>query len=247
MEKQVVFWIFIAIFSTTAVITLLGITNVIKIQKNYLNALFTALILEVVGAVVLLFKSNYLSAATLPAGTYLSAREFLARTGADTTGLSTAKAEVLLAEKLETLIGLESERGNLNLQLQQAKAKLDSCSGNLATYDRSFFSKIIRLRSLIGEYDGFINLAYRPEEKAQAYQLLVEILAAIGKVKDEQSLYIANDNRQFDLFAVRKLYLQYRESYGRPPKEPHLLYIDEYDTVQMVREYLAQTENAPGN
>ena len=57
--KEALFWIFIAIFSLTAIITLLGITGVIKtIKDNYLNALFTALILEVIAAVVLLFQNT---------------------------------------------------------------------------------------------------------------------------------------------------------------------------------------------
>jgi len=57
MEKQTLFWLFVGIFAVTAVITLLGITGVIKtIKEKYLNTLFTALILEVIAAVFLIFQ-----------------------------------------------------------------------------------------------------------------------------------------------------------------------------------------------
>ena len=58
MEQHILFWIFIGIFAISAAITLLGITNVLKIRDKYLNALFTALILEVVAVVLLLFKNS---------------------------------------------------------------------------------------------------------------------------------------------------------------------------------------------
>jgi hypothetical protein len=50
MNQDVIFWVFIAIFSVTAVITLLGITNVIKVK--YLKWFVTGLILEVVALVI---------------------------------------------------------------------------------------------------------------------------------------------------------------------------------------------------
>jgi hypothetical protein len=55
--RSVLFIVFITIFVATAVTTLLGITNVITIRDGYLNTLFSALILEVIGAVIALFKS----------------------------------------------------------------------------------------------------------------------------------------------------------------------------------------------
>ena len=59
MEAKILFIVFISIFTVTAIITLLGITNLIKgIREKYLTPLFTALILEVVAAVILLFKNQ---------------------------------------------------------------------------------------------------------------------------------------------------------------------------------------------
>ena len=58
MEKlDVIFWIFIAIFTATAIITLLGVTNIIKsIKEKYLTVLVSSLIVEVVGAVVISYN-----------------------------------------------------------------------------------------------------------------------------------------------------------------------------------------------
>lgn len=48
-------------FIVTSAITLLGITNIIKIERNYLNKFFAALILEIVAIGVFGFKEFVLS------------------------------------------------------------------------------------------------------------------------------------------------------------------------------------------
>ncbi len=47
MIVLVIMWTCVGVFISTAIITLLGLVNIIKIEKKYMNALFTALILEV--------------------------------------------------------------------------------------------------------------------------------------------------------------------------------------------------------
>lgn len=49
-------WIIVAIFGTTAIITLLGMMKKISIKQSYLNKLFVALILEIVAAGFLIFQ-----------------------------------------------------------------------------------------------------------------------------------------------------------------------------------------------
>lgn len=56
--KLTLFFVFIAIFTATAAITLLGVVKKIRIQSKYLNVLFSALLLEVAAAVVTLFKGT---------------------------------------------------------------------------------------------------------------------------------------------------------------------------------------------
>jgi hypothetical protein len=58
MALQTIVWTCVVVFVLTSVITLLGITNVLKIEKSYLNALFGALILEIVSISVIVFTNN---------------------------------------------------------------------------------------------------------------------------------------------------------------------------------------------
>jgi len=53
---KMLFWTFLIIFVTTAAVTLLGLVGVLKIAPGYLQVLFAALILEVVGGIVSLFR-----------------------------------------------------------------------------------------------------------------------------------------------------------------------------------------------
>jgi hypothetical protein len=58
MALQTIVWTCVIVFVLTSLITLLGITNVLKIEKSYLNALFGALILEIVSISVIVFTNN---------------------------------------------------------------------------------------------------------------------------------------------------------------------------------------------
>lgn len=56
--KVFLIWTCSIIFAATGVITLLGLINVIKIDKSYLNKLFTALILEIIAISLLAFSEG---------------------------------------------------------------------------------------------------------------------------------------------------------------------------------------------
>jgi len=60
--KTHLFYTFLVIFAATAVITLLGVTNVIAVRDGYLTGLVTAFLIELAGAVIAIFKSaNFFS------------------------------------------------------------------------------------------------------------------------------------------------------------------------------------------
>lgn len=59
-HAEVLFYSFIGIFICTAVLTMLGIAGRIPIGQGYLKALFTSLLLEVVGGIVSLYKAELL-------------------------------------------------------------------------------------------------------------------------------------------------------------------------------------------
>jgi len=54
--KRHLFYTFLWIFAATCVVTLLGVMGVLHISDGYLNALFTAFIIELGGAVIAIFK-----------------------------------------------------------------------------------------------------------------------------------------------------------------------------------------------
>jgi hypothetical protein len=61
MNAKVLFYVFLSIFVATAIITLLGIVGCVTIKEGYLNKLFYSLIVEVIGGIVALFKSEILN------------------------------------------------------------------------------------------------------------------------------------------------------------------------------------------
>jgi hypothetical protein len=61
MNVKVLFYVFVVIFSVTALITLLGIIGYVDIKTGYLDKLFYSLIVEVVGGIVALFKTEILN------------------------------------------------------------------------------------------------------------------------------------------------------------------------------------------
>ena len=56
--KNALFYTFLAIFAATAAVTLLGITGVVAIDDFYLKGLFGALLIELVGAVIALYRAT---------------------------------------------------------------------------------------------------------------------------------------------------------------------------------------------
>lgn len=63
--KKSLFYTFLIIFVFTALVTLLGITEIIKIKQVYLSKLFYSLIIELVGVVIVLFtKARFFESET---------------------------------------------------------------------------------------------------------------------------------------------------------------------------------------
>lgn len=56
--KQALFYMFLAVFGATAVITLLGITEYLPMREGYLDKLFYLLIAEAVAPVIALFRDT---------------------------------------------------------------------------------------------------------------------------------------------------------------------------------------------
>lgn len=55
--KRHLFYLFLVIFASTAIITLLGIAEIVSINDFYLKGLYTTLLVELIGTVIGLFKT----------------------------------------------------------------------------------------------------------------------------------------------------------------------------------------------
>lgn len=248
--KEALFWIFLAIFSLTAIITLLGITGVIKtIKENYLNALFTALILEVVAAMVLLFQNTDFLAGPVDEGPCLE--EVINRAGLTAKVSDAVDPSDFLVEQLKQLSVLDAVKGDqdqLVSQLQErdsllkaANAEIEALEAELKELGQQFYTKITRLRNYISQYGGFINLAWRAEDKAPVYRLLIEIFGDMGLIQDESTLYQGGDRTQINYSAVQDIYKSYKASLQQKMDSNTKIYVGEYDTILFIRTYLNQT------
>ena len=248
--KEALFWIFIAIFSLTAIITLLGITGVIKtIKDNYLNALFTALILEVIAAVVLLFQNTDFLTGSESDGPCLE--EVITRSGLSEQASEAADPSDFLVEQLKRLAILDQDSGNqqsLAAQLQErdsllkvAQTEVQQLESELQELGQQFFTKITRLRNYISQFGGFINLAWRADQKVSVYKLLIEIFGDMGLIREEADLYVDTARTKINYKAVQDIYMNYKASLDQAEEGETKIYVGEYDTILFIRTYLNQT------
>ncbi|KAA3635327.1 MAG: hypothetical protein DWQ02_10060 [Bacteroidetes bacterium] len=233
MEK-VLFWTFIGIFSITAIITLLGITGVLKsIKERYLNVLFTSLILEVVAAVLILFKSTDFSSETNYSSLFDKAGI------ADEAALADPEGYILtqLTENNKNSDALQ-QRDSLSELLKEARQLLEDCEGEVGQLDKSFFTKISRLRILMYDFDGYITLNFREDGKKEVFTLLGSIFESLQLVNSEKDLYL--DNNELNTAAVKSKYNSYKRSYISLPLEKQNQYyiIFQSDIAKMLRDYL---------
>ena len=234
MVKLTLFWLFVSIFAVTALITLLGITGVIKtIKDRYLNALFTALILEVIAAVFLVFQGFNFEESTLNLGAMIS------QSGLEPP-VEEDEREKFVIDKLAQTLEFErikEENATLKLQLSGKLAELDKIRADFDQFDQSFYANITRLDNAMDNYFGrSINIGFEPEKKEAVYVLLVEIFGELGAIRDGDAVF-SEDNKVNKLL-VRKIYTGFRQSYGREVLNETSVYIDEFDMSQMVKSYL---------
>jgi hypothetical protein len=246
--ESTLFWIFIVIFSITAIVTLLGITGVIKnIKERYLNALFTALILEVVAAVVILFREvkfeednnngpcleNVISraglSAQIPTGVDLD--DFLVeqlKNGGDLTSMSA------LRDSLSIMLS------STQTTLEEKEAKIRELESDMDKMGQRVYAKITRLHDIIPTYGSTINLnwAYEDGSKDEVYELLIGIFGEMGLIAEAKSVYRDEAKSKINYKAVQAVYINYRKSWGFPPFPDAGVYLDEANVVHFLQTYL---------
>lgn len=218
MNLQILVWIFFSIFSVTAIITLLGITGVIKtIKDKYLNALFTALILEVVAAVIGVFKGMDMQQMQ-----NIPTRVFEETHLVATNNLHEDVHRIIEAiKKSEQVEYFKDEKEKVSQQLAE-------CKGSLSALDKDFYSYIIRLRNAMANYpERSINIFYQPENKQEEYKLLKEIFIILDEFENPNSV----SNVQ-----VLNEWVAFKTRHGRA--EVNKYHILEYDITLLVRDFL---------
>jgi len=234
LEQKTLFWLFIGIFAVTAVITLLGITGVIKtIKDKYLNSLFAALILEVIAAIFLMFQTL-----NLP-NEKLQLSDLLKEAGLEAPADVQQQKSILISHLKAgiTLPTLTAEKEKLVKTIAQKEEALANCNGHLGEKENRFYQDILRLNALTKTYlGGNINLGFEPDKKEEVYKLLVSIFNELGEFRDGDAIYL--EDKSINKEVIRELYAKFRETYGRSIEAFDNIYLDKFDVSQMVKVYL---------
>ncbi|SMD37145.1 hypothetical protein SAMN04488029_3261 [Reichenbachiella faecimaris] len=241
-QLNIVFYIFIGIFSITAILTFLGITGVIKsIQPKHLNALFAGLILEVVSAVIFTYKQIDFSCQTENVVDRLGSQVANWPDGTDLDQkIVTLQAALVQGKvKAEEVAQLEGERDQLKGNLATCQESQSNTNTELTTLDKVFYSNVIKLRIISEKFRGrTINLIWDQANKAEVYQILGQIFLDLGYVGP-------NDELSHD-FIIAK-YIKFANESGweyllkkNEAGDYNQVLLDEYATTIFLRKYLNQ-------
>jgi len=234
-------FLFIGIFAVTAVITLLGITGVIKtIKEKYLNTLFTALILEVVAAVVLLFQGFNFNEQAVNLASVIS------KSGLKPPDNTELYEDFIVKKLSETpeINKLTAENNQLKADISAKTQEIKDLKGSISRYDQNFYSNIIKLDDALYQIRGkTINLGYKPEEKEKVYKYLVNIFQDLGIIKEGDEVFRADNT--INKTIVRGIYTDFRASYGRTIDDDAKVYIEASDISRMVGRYLEYRKVTP--
>lgn len=241
-QLNIVFYVFLAIFSITAILTLLGITGVIKsIQPKHLNALFAGLILEVVAAVIFTYKQIDFSCQT---------EEIIDRLGMKVTNWPVeAELDQKVIKLEEILINgrtcnseshkLKEVSDQLKTDLADCKESQSSTNTELTTLDKVFYSNVIKLRIIAEKFRGrTINLIWDQPNKLEVYRILGQIFLDLG--------YVGPDDKLTDNYIIAK-YIKFANDSGwdyllkkNENGDYNQVLLDEYATTIFLRKYLNQ-------
>ena len=139
---------------------------------------------------------------------------------------------------------MTAENEQLKKTITEKDKEIAKIKGDAGRFDQNFYSNIIKLDDAIAVYPGKnINIGYQPEKKEAVYQLLVKIFGDLGKIQDGDAVFDAQQKVNKQL--VRKVYTDFRASYGRIILNDGKVFLDEYDVSQLVKYYLEYRKVQP--
>ncbi len=230
MDKEsALFYVVLLLFAATGIVTIMGMVQKVTIEKKYLNALFSALILELIAAVLYLFSNTQFFGQTPSEDQVVLQRSELPQAHRDISPndvLQMVANHDANQEKLrlseQDLISLRSviaaqvpPYDDVTLALDARIREIRELQGNLvrleteqAAFEKireNFLVRMAELNTRISDIGASINLIYRPENKREIAGMLQSAFKQIGFMPNDE---MPND----DPFETNELMIRYQES-----------------------------------
>lgn len=230
MDKEsALFYVVLVLFAATGIVTLMGLVQKVTIEKKYLNALFTALILELIAAVLYLFSSTeffepaptqdqlVLPRVELPqAHRDISPADVIRMVtdhDANQTRMQQAEQDLmslrsLMAEQVPPYDDVVLALDTRIREIRDLKNDLGRLQAEQVAFDKireNFLVRMAELNTRISEIGTSINLIYRPEQKREIAGMLQSAFKQIGFMPDDE---MPND----DPFEANELMIRYQLS-----------------------------------
>jgi len=215
MMKTALFAVVLVLFFATGVITLMGIIQRVDIERKYLNALFSALILELSASVLYLFsETDFFLSPELGKPVQTEVMNILKQYPA--INLTEIVELGLNAESMQASVGsLDADRERLNQELAALQNQLVQVEGTLnqrneqvqwlnkelearkaatirlSKLERQFLVRMSDLNTKISEWGASINFRWQPDDKREVALMLQEAFKEIGFMKE---LELPNDD-----------------------------------------------------
>ncbi len=166
--QWILFLTFIGIFAATAIITLLGVTEKIHVKPAYLKALFGALLIELIGAVITQFGETDFFAAENAIIIAVLPEEYQAATP--------NKSIEKMKEGIRNAKVLNSAVADCSNKLDAASDELKNCT----TTSSGALAIMLQIQEDLKVHGPTINFMWRPEIKKDAALHVMDALGALG-------------------------------------------------------------------
>jgi len=205
MDKEsALFYVVLILFAITGIVTILGLVQKVMIEKKYLNALFSALILELIAAVLYLFSNTE----------FFDREPNIDELLVQRTELPPAQRDISAGELIEIvathddnrakLLRMEQELMSLREQiadqvppyadvtlaldarireisdLQNDLARLNTEQQDYMKIRENFLVRMAELNTRMSDVGTTINLIYRPGQKREIAGMLQSAFKQIG-------------------------------------------------------------------
>ncbi len=230
MDKEsALFYVVLLLFAATGIVTIMGLVQKVTIERKYLNALFGALILELIAAVLYLFSNTeFFDQAPgedhllLPRSELRQAQRditvnevllMVANHDANRDKLQQAEQDLISLRSL--IAGQVPPYDDITLALDARIREIRELQGDLsrlqteqAAFEKireNFLVRMADLNARISSFGTSINLTYQPEQKREIAGMLQSAFKQIGFMPDDEA---PND----DPFEANDLMIRYQES-----------------------------------